>query len=91
MYQPRNLCLVIVGAVNHKNLLHVLEAFESSISEDIPKTETPFRRPWIESEQAPPLASSSTETMEFPEEDESTGEIWINLFGPKFNDSLHCE
>lgn len=91
MYQPKNLCLVIVGAVDHENLLNILDTFEVSIMEDIPRPNTPFRRPWIESQPAPSLAHSSIQTMEFPEEDETTGEIWINFFGPDFNDSLLCE
>lgn len=44
MYQPKNLCLVIVGEVDHQNLLDILDNFETSILEDIPKPEDPFKR-----------------------------------------------
>lgn len=89
MYQPRNLCLVIVGDVDHTNLLSVLDKFETSILDDIPRPDAPFKRPWVESATAPPLTESIIETVEFPEEDESSGEITISFFGPSCNDLLH--
>ena len=84
------MCLVIVGAVNHANLLDVLEEFESTISESIPKPDAPFTRPWLESKQAPPLEKSTVEYVEFPEADESSGEILMNFFGPRLADNLLC-
>ncbi len=90
MYQPKNLCLVIGGEVDHVDLLQILDQFEGTILNDIPKLEAPFKRPWIESKQAPLLSQSITETVEFPEEDESTGEILISFFGPSCNDILYC-
>lgn len=86
MYQPKNLCIVLVGEVDQDNLLSILDEFEESILQDIPTPETPFKRPWIESKQAQPLTNSSLKVVEFPEEDESTGEILINFFGPSCND-----
>jgi Zn-dependent M16 (insulinase) family peptidase len=44
MYQPKNLCLVLVGEVDHDNLLDILDDFESSILDDIPPPEAPFKR-----------------------------------------------
>ncbi|KAL8954070.1 MAG: hypothetical protein Q9222_000127 [Ikaeria aurantiellina] len=90
MYQPKNLCLVIIGDVDHADLLHILDSFETSILGDIPKPEAPFRRPWVESEPAQPLTKSVLETVEFPEEDESSGEIMISFFGPSCNDLLQA-
>lgn len=93
MYQPKNLCLVIVGEVDHDNLLHILDDFEGSILEDIPRPDAPFKRPWIGSRQTPPLKQSITETVEFPEEDESSGEIMVSYLGPSCNDVVQskCE
>lgn len=93
MYQPKNLCLVIVGEVDHDNLLQILDDFEGSILEDIPRPDGPFKRPWIGSRQTPPLKQSITETVEFPEEDESSGEIIVNYLGPSCNDVVQskCE
>jgi Zn-dependent M16 (insulinase) family peptidase len=89
MYQPKNLCLVLVGEVDQGNLLSILDNFEGTILQDIPKPEAPFKRPWTESKQAPPLANSSMQVVEFPEEDESTGEIMISFFGPSCNDVVY--
>lgn len=88
MYQPKNLCLVIVGEVEHENLLQVLDGFEETILADIPKPDAPFKRPWVESQQAPPLKKSVIETVEFPEEDESSGEITVSFLGPSCNDVI---
>ena len=90
MYQPKNLCLVIVGAVDHANLLDVLEKFEGTILEDIPQPDAPFTRPWLESKQALPLEKSTVEHVEFPEADESSGEILVNFFGPRLANNLLC-
>ena len=75
MYQPRNLCLVLVGAVDHHNLLEILNEFEDTILSDVPKPYSPFKRPWTESKQASPLSKTVVETVEFPEEDETMGEV----------------
>ncbi|KAI9823646.1 MAG: hypothetical protein M1819_001159 [Sarea resinae] len=88
MYQPKNLCLVIVGEVDHADLLQVLDRFEDGILEDIPKLDAPFKRPWVESKQPPPLQKSITKTIEFPEEDESSGDILVGFLGPSCNDAL---
>ena len=44
MYQPRNLCLVIVGEVDQENLLEILEKFETTVIDDVPSLDTPFKR-----------------------------------------------
>ncbi len=75
MYQPKNLCIVIVGAVDHRNMLEVLDTFEQEILSDVSPIDAPFKRPWIDSPQAPALQKSFTEIVKFPEEDESMGEI----------------
>ncbi|PHH61781.1 hypothetical protein CDD81_7945 [Ophiocordyceps australis] len=82
MYQPRNLCLVIVGEADHADLLRILDDFEESIKDDIPSMEAPFKRPWIDSPQPPALQKTTVTTVEFPEEDESFGEILVGFFGP---------
>ena len=75
MYQPKNLCLVIIGAVDHTSMLEILDRFEDTVVEDVPTFGAPFKRPWVESKQTPALQRTSIETVEFPEEDESMGEI----------------
>ncbi|RMZ82009.1 hypothetical protein DV737_g2252, partial [Chaetothyriales sp. CBS 132003] len=88
MYQPKNLCLALFGAIDHQELLKTLDAFEESILPDIPDPQTPFPRPWIDSRQAPPLAKTVVQKVEFPEEDESFGEISIKFLGPNCADEL---
>ncbi|KAK2777752.1 zinc metalloprotease [Colletotrichum kahawae] len=86
MYQPKNLCVVIIGEADHDNLLQILDEFEESIKDDLPPLDAPFKRPWIDSAQPPALEKSIITTAEFPEEDESVGEITVAFFGPNCND-----
>lgn len=88
MYQPKNLCLVLIGEVDHANLLSTLDGFENGILNDVPKLEDPFNRPWVKSGKTPALQRSISETIEFPDEDEVTGEILVNYLGPDCNDDL---
>ncbi|KKF94108.1 putative protein C3H1.02c [Ceratocystis platani] len=88
MYQPRNLCLVICGTVDHSNMLQILDDFEKTIEKDIPSLQTPFKRPWVDSEQPQPFKESISTFVEFPEKDESTGEIDITWLGPSCNDTV---
>lgn len=88
MYQPKNLRVALIGEVNHEELLDVLEKFEDTILEDVPKLDAPFKRPWVDSRRAPMLKESVLQTVEFPEEDESAGEISIAFFGPDCNATL---
>lgn len=90
MYQPKNLCLVLTGEVNQDELLEILDDFEETIKDDVPSLEAPFKRPWTESKQAPYLKETVVETVKFPEEDESMGEILVGFFGPDCNDHLGC-
>ncbi|ETI26960.1 hypothetical protein G647_10059 [Cladophialophora carrionii CBS 160.54] len=88
MYQPKNLCVAIFGEADHTELLAILDEFETSILSDIPSPDAPFKRPWIESELTPPLKESTLLKVEFPEEDESFGEIDIRFLGPDCADVL---
>ena len=89
MYQPKNLCLVIVGEVDHENLLTILDDFEDGILDLVPPIDAPFTRPWVDSKQTPPLSQSVVKTVQFPEDDESVGEILIGFLGPNCNDHLN--
>ena len=90
MYQPRNMCVVIIGEVDHTELLKILASFEDTVLDDVPKLDAPFHRPWIDSKQISPLQQSVVETIEFTEEDESTGQITISFLGPNWGDHLLC-
>ncbi|KAB8239766.1 Metalloenzyme, LuxS/M16 peptidase-like protein [Aspergillus alliaceus] len=88
MYQPKNLCLIITGEVDHANMLETLDNFENTILDVIPSPDAPFKRPWVDSKQAPPLGKTFVEKVEFPEEDESFGEIEIRFLGPDCTDPI---
>lgn len=88
MYQPKNLCLVITGEVDHANMLDILDSFEDTILDVIPSPDSPFKRPWTDSRDTPALEKSVIEKVEFPEEDESSGEIEIRFLGPDCTDHL---
>ncbi|OHW91611.1 peptidase m16 inactive domain-containing protein [Colletotrichum incanum] len=88
MYQPRNLAVVIIGEADHNNLLQILDEFEESIKDDLPPLDSPFKRPWIDSAQPPALKETIITTADFPEEDESVGEITVAFFGPSCTDII---
>jgi Zn-dependent M16 (insulinase) family peptidase len=44
MYQPKNLCVVLVGEVDQENLLNILDDFEDGIVNDIPPPNASFKR-----------------------------------------------
>lgn len=88
MYQPKNFCLALFGEVDHEHLLKILNEFESTILGDIPSPDDPFKRPWVDSDPVPDLPESVVEVVEFPEEDESSGQILIVSLGPDCNDDL---
>ncbi|OAA69384.1 Metalloenzyme, LuxS/M16 peptidase-like, metal-binding protein [Akanthomyces lecanii RCEF 1005] len=88
MYQPRNLCVVIVGETDHNDLLQKLDDFEERIAADIPALNTPFKRPWVDSEQPQALTETIVTTAEFPDDDESIGEVLVGFFGPNCVDLI---
>lgn len=90
MYQPKNMCLVLTGDIDHDDLLRILDDFEDTIIDDVPKLDAPFKRPWVDSEPSAPLTETKIETVYFPEEDESMGEIMVFYEGPAHNDHMQC-
>jgi len=88
MYQPKNLCLVLIGEVDHAELLQICDEFETSIMNDIPPPDAKFTRPWVESKPTPALTKTIVDTVKFPEEDESMGEVLIGYLGPDCNDAV---
>ncbi|KAL2257247.1 hypothetical protein VTK26DRAFT_445 [Humicola hyalothermophila] len=90
MYQPQNLAIIIIGDAPHDDLLKILDQFEESIADDIPPPNPNFKRPFVDSPQPPPLDKTIVETVEFPEEDESTGEVFVVFFGPSCIDQVQA-
>ncbi|KAK4448201.1 Presequence protease 1, chloroplastic/mitochondrial [Podospora aff. communis PSN243] len=90
MYRPQNMAVVIVGDADHEDLLRILDEFEESIKDDVPGLDAKFKRPFIDSLQPPALSQTYLETVEFPEEDESMGEILVAFFGPSCVDNIQA-
>ena len=91
MYRPENLCLVLVGAIDHIVLHKILENFEKTILDEVPELVDPFTRPWLGSKATPPLERTTVEKVEFPDEDESMGEMLVGFLGPKRSDRMNCK
>ncbi|KAK6463361.1 Metalloenzyme, LuxS/M16 peptidase-like protein [Scheffersomyces coipomensis] len=83
MYRPSNLCVIITGSVDEDELLEIMERFDKDLPsiEDQPKT-----RPFVDSKIDPPLNVDLITEIEFPDNDESMGELIISWIGPKGDD-----
>ena len=68
MYQPKNLQVILIGEVDHPNLLDILDRFEDEIIDRVPAYDAPFKRPWVESKRSPALSKTIIDTVEFLEE-----------------------
>ncbi|KAK6529106.1 hypothetical protein TWF694_004321 [Orbilia ellipsospora] len=89
MYQPRNLCLVIIGSIDEPQLLDIVDKFEDGIVDHVPSPGSPWRRPWVESKPVPLLKNNITREVEFPEKDESMGSVTVGYLGPSCVDFKH--
>ena len=82
-YRPDNLCLIITGKVDRGELLNTLDRIDRRI---LSKGELPpMIRPWVDEPPIPPLKESIEEVLEFPDEDESIGEVMFAWMGPKIH------
>ncbi|KAL9081593.1 MAG: hypothetical protein Q9159_007226 [Coniocarpon cinnabarinum] len=88
MYQPKNICVIVVGNVTEEKILTKLDAFEDTIVGHVPKPQDKFDRPWEKSHRSPRLTKSTRESVEFPEADESLGQIQVAYVGPNLNDNV---
>ena len=88
MYQPKNLCLCIIGDADKDQLFEILNEFETNIAEDVPSATAPFRRPWFDTDSTASLEHSSIQKISFPEDDESVGALFIAFLGPPCTDIL---
>lgn len=89
MYHPKNLRIIVTGQVDHDHLLQILDEFERNTIDDLhPAPTEPFLRPFVDSKPCPPLVKTTVDTVQFPESDESMGEVNFGWFGPKYADNL---
>ncbi|KAL1708664.1 Metalloenzyme, LuxS/M16 peptidase-like protein [Schizophyllum commune] len=93
-YVPHNLSLIVAGKLTGgtESLLRVAqEQIETSIvahGQNKGIKPTGWKRPFLETPSAPrpPFEKTIKDTIEFPEKDESVGELVINFLGPPPNE-----
>lgn len=88
MYSPDNLCLIVCGNVPEHELLQIMEEFDAAL----PECTGPRKRPFVDSVdfQIPARLSQAVETeVEFPELDESQGEIVMSWIGEAYTSHLN--
>jgi Zn-dependent M16 (insulinase) family peptidase len=93
-YVPHNLCLIVAGKLSTEALLGVLQTqVEPSIIQHGqahgPRPDN-WKRPFLETPSVePPIISGvKSEKVEFPEKDESSGELAMYFVGPRPQDKL---
>ncbi|KIK71096.1 hypothetical protein GYMLUDRAFT_147646 [Collybiopsis luxurians FD-317 M1] len=93
-YVPHNFSLIVAGKLPTESLLSVVQdqVEPSLISHGQNHGPKPagWKRPFLETPSAnmPSLSHSVSETVDFPEQDESVGELAINFLGPAPNEFL---
>lgn len=93
-YVPHNLCLIVAGRLSTNALLEVLQKqVEPTILEHGPAQgprPSGWKRPFVETDSSTPLTipQPKEEIVEFPEQDESMGEISLLFAGPSPRDFL---
>ncbi|SCU91387.1 LAFA_0F03444g1_1 [Lachancea sp. 'fantastica'] len=87
MYSPENLCLIIAGNVPEDELLSIVSEFDSTL----PAFEGKRTRPFLDSKESQ-IPAKRTETsvseIEFPESDESQGEILMSWIAEPYYEHL---
>lgn len=91
-YRPNNLQLIVTGKINPTELLHVLDSQVEPLLIQHGQDHIPvaWKRPFLEtpSKGGAKLEKSQTVEVQFPEKDESSGEVQISWVGPNANDFL---
>lgn len=86
MYRPDNVCVIITGTIDESELMNVMTEFDESLPL-LPSI--PNRRPFVDSEPDLPLQKDIIKEIDFPDTDESMGELLISWIGPDGNDVLN--
>ncbi|KAI8067548.1 Metalloenzyme, LuxS/M16 peptidase-like protein [Gongronella butleri] len=85
-YRPDNLCIIISGKVDPDRLMDTLETIDQHIETHSPRR--PTVRPWATLKSLPDIPKSITETVLFPDTNESVGDITMTWLGPAWNDAV---
>ncbi|XP_014676544.1 PREDICTED: uncharacterized protein C05D11.1-like isoform X2 [Priapulus caudatus] len=78
-YRPENLCLIVTGQVEVKDLFSALADFEAKIESKGDRG--PYTRPWQST--IPPLSRMQEQTIQFPSDDEEHGLVLVAWRGPQ--------
>jgi Zn-dependent M16 (insulinase) family peptidase len=86
-YRPDNLVIVITGKLDQVHLMSTLEQIDKAILDrSLPFTPAvPSKRTWVPSPFIPDLEKNTIETICFPGEAETLGEIAVTWLGPQWN------
>lgn len=85
MYRPDNLCVVITGTINEAEMLDIM----GKVDEKLPSLPAiPNKRPFLDSDPCEPPSKGIVKKVEFPDKDESIGEVMLGWIGPNFSDTL---
>lgn len=87
-YVPQNLVLVVTGRVDGGSLMRTLESVDDNILAQRPPELDGWRRPFLSTSPRFALRESKLETMDFPEQDESMGEVAVSWPGPSCTQHL---
>lgn len=91
-YVPHNLCLIVSGKLSTEALLNTIQQeIEPRIKDHNQANGSRpagWKRPFMEtsSNEVPKILEPVKDVVEFPEHDETTGELQISLVGPTVNE-----
>ncbi|KAL7748791.1 hypothetical protein RI367_005704 [Sorochytrium milnesiophthora] len=83
-YRADNLCVIIIGKVDHEKMLQALVPVDEKVMSKGPRV--PHPRPWVDSKPSELLKASVTKVVEFPDDEESTGAVVIAYRGYQATD-----
>ncbi|KAL9988958.1 hypothetical protein ACROYT_G003456 [Oculina patagonica] len=81
-YRPENLCVIITGQIDPKQVFETVKPFEDKILSK--KALPPYERPW--QTPVPSLSAAVDKVIKFPTEDEESGSILMGFRGPSCKD-----
>lgn len=86
VYRPDNLSIIVSGEIEPEEFAAVIR----KIDNDLPsrKTDPPHKRPFVDTEPKKYPGQHVVDTVEFPENDESFGQISLTWVGPSVHDTL---
>ena len=78
-YRPDNLCIIVTGSVEEKELLELMVEFDLELPS---APEFPNKRPFVDTPQDGPLTETIIKEVAFPDKDESSGDVIFSWIGP---------